>query len=62
MMTKAHLPRDSKQFSELAFEAKEQLRKKRTRMSYTRKIASLSRMLEMRSKVPDLRGDSRDDG
>lgn len=58
MMTRACLPRDSRQFSELAFKAKEQLRKRRARMSYTRKIASLSRMLEMRSKVPDLRDNS----
>jgi hypothetical protein len=48
------LPADSRLYSELAFQQKEKRRRARERMSFTRKIEILDRLLEMSKGLPRL--------
>ena len=51
-MKKTLLPDDSKTYTKLAFREKEKWHQKRAKMSLTKKIESLDRMLEMRKHIP----------
>ena len=54
-----HLPADSTLFAEMAFKEKELLRKRRARMSLTRKVEALDRLRIMAKEIPFL-GQKRD--
>lgn len=56
-MRREYLPTDSKRYSERACSAKEEWHLCRTRMSFTRKIDMLDRLLEMSKTLPKLEGD-----
>ena len=53
-MKKESLPADSKSYSERAFIEKEKWHLRRVRMSLTRKIQALDRLLEMGKQFPRL--------
>lgn len=53
-MKMEHLPTDSSLFTEMAFMEKELLRKRRARMSLTRKIETLDRLRLMAKEIPRL--------
>ena len=53
-MKKAHLPADSKSYTELAFREKEKWHRRRAKMSLTKKIEALDRLLEMRKHIPKI--------
>ncbi len=53
-MKKAHLPADSKSYTELAFREKEKWRQRRAKMSLTKKIEAMDRLLEMRKHIPKI--------
>ena len=53
-MKKEPLPADSKSYSERAFIEKEKWHRRRVRMSLTRKIQALDRLLEMSKQFPRL--------
>ena len=55
-MRKTHLPTDSKSYSERAFWEKEVWYRRRERMSLTRKLEALDRLLAMRKILPKLEG------
>lgn len=57
-MKKARLPADSKSYTELAFREKEKWHQRRAKMSLTKKIESLDRMLEMRKHIPRISRDA----
>ena len=54
MMPKIHLPAASKRFAEQAFAEKEKWHQRRARMSFTRKIEALDRLLEASKTLPEL--------
>ena len=56
---KAHLPADAKSYTELAFREKERWHQRRAKMSLTKKIEALDRLLEMRRHIPKLSSDTR---
>ena len=58
-MRKVHLPIDSRRYTERAFLEKEKWHRRRERMSLTRKIEVLDRLLLMARDLPRL--DSKDD-
>lgn len=55
-MRKTHLPTDSKSYSDQAFREKEMWHRRRERMSLTRKIEALDRLLTMSKSLPKLEG------
>jgi len=55
-MRKETLPTDSKLYSNLVFLEKEKWRRRRERMSFTRKIEVLDRLLKMAVELPRLDG------
>ena len=56
-MNREYLPTDSKRYSGRAFSAKEEWHHRRARMSFTRKIDMLDRLLEMSKTLPKLESD-----
>ena len=55
-MKKAHLTADSKSYTEMAFREKEKWLRRRAKMSLTKKIEALDRLLEMRKHIPKISG------
>ena len=55
-MRKEALPADSKLYSKLVFLEKEKWHRRRERMSFTRKIEVLDRLLKMAVELPKLDG------
>ena len=53
-MKKAHLPADSKSYTEMAFREKEKWHRRRAKMSLTKKMEALDRLLEMRKHIPKI--------
>ena len=53
-MKKAHLPADSKSYTEMAFREKEKWHQRRANMSLTKKIEALDRLLETRKHIPKI--------
>lgn len=53
-MKKASLPADSKSYTEMAFREKEKWHQRRAKMSLTKKIETLDRLLEMRKHIPKI--------
>ena len=53
-MKMEHLPTDSNLFTEMAFREKELLRKRRPRLSLTRKVEALDRLRNMANEIPRL--------
>jgi hypothetical protein len=53
-MRKGHLPADSKSYAEQAFREKERWHHRRERMSLTRKVEVLDRLLAMARDLPRL--------
>ena len=53
-MKKAHLPADSKSYTELAFRENEKWHQRRAKMSLIKKIEALDRLLEMRKHIPKI--------
>jgi hypothetical protein len=51
---KAHLPADSKTYTEMAFREKEKWHRRQARISLTKKIEALDRMLEGRKHIPKI--------
>ena len=48
------LPADSRLYAEMAFREKEEWRRRRARMSLTRKVEALDRLLSMAKEIPKL--------
>ena len=55
-MKNAHLPADSKSYTEMALRGKEKWHRRRAKMSLTKKIEALDRLLEMRKHIPKISG------
>ena len=53
-MRTVHLPADSRRYTEQAFLEKEKWHRRRERMSLTRKIETLDRLLKMAKDLPRL--------
>ncbi len=56
-MSKERLPASSKRYAKRAFQEKEKLHRRRERMSFTRKLEALDRLLEMAKELPKLHGE-----
>ena len=54
MMKKARLRADSKTYTELAFREKEKWHRRGAKMSRTKKIEALDRLLETRKYIPKI--------
>ena len=59
-MRTEHLPTDSRRYSERAFEEKKKWHRRQGRMSLTRKIEVLDRLLEAAKHLPKLQRDDRE--
>lgn len=53
-MKKVSLPKDSKQYAELAFKEKETWRRRKSRMSFARKLEELDKLREAAKHLPRL--------
>ncbi len=53
-MKKAPLPADSKSYTELAFREKEKWHQRRAKMSLTKKIEAMDRLLVIRKHIPKI--------
>lgn len=53
-MRKASLPKDSKRYTELAFQEKAKWHRRRARMSFVRKPQELEKLREMAKSLPKL--------
>jgi hypothetical protein len=54
MMSNGRLPADSRRYSERAYVEKEAWHRRRSRMSFERKLEALDRLLEMSKHLPKL--------
>ena len=53
-MSKERLPASSREYAGCAFVEKEKWHRRRARMSFTRKLEALDRLLEMAKELPKL--------